>query len=129
MFHIGITGSRNPVEDGRLKDLRSVLASYGHNNTTLHHGDCLGVDTHAHHIAITYGFIIHVHPPSNSIHRAWNIGDIMSKEKPYLARNKDIVSASYILIALPSSRTEHLRSGSWATIRYARKKGIEVIIL
>lgn len=38
-----------------------------------------------------------------------------------LDRNKYIVSHSHGLIAFPSTDTEVLRSGTWATIRYARK--------
>jgi predicted Rossmann fold nucleotide-binding protein DprA/Smf involved in DNA uptake len=46
-----------------------------------------------------------------------------------LERNKDIVSESDFLIAAPDSKKERLRSGTWATVRHARKLGKRVMIL
>jgi len=47
---------------------------------------------------------VHVHPP-----------------RGYLDRNTDIVKHSHILIGCPSTLNEVLRSGTWATIRRARR--------
>ena len=41
--------------------------------------------------------------------------------KDYLDRNHDIVDQTDLLIATPKENTEVLRSGTWATIRYAKK--------
>ena len=41
--------------------------------------------------------------------------------KPPLDRNHDIVERCDLLIATPHTVEEQLRSGTWATIRYARK--------
>lgn len=49
--------------------------------------------------------------------------------KPPLKRNYDIVDACDILLAAPRTLTEELRSGTWATIRYARKTGKKYLIL
>jgi hypothetical protein len=49
--------------------------------------------------------------------------------KPYLVRNHEIVDDSQVLIAAPKEFTEQLRSGTWATIRYARKIGRTVRIV
>lgn len=38
-----------------------------------------------------------------------------------LARNRDIVDETEILIACPGHMHEELRSGTWSTIRYAVK--------
>ncbi len=46
-----------------------------------------------------------------------------------LDRNRDIVAAVSILIAAPETDIEEQRSGTWATVRYARKKGIPVVIV
>ena len=53
----------------------------------------------------------------------------MYAEKRYLERNRDIVDACDILIACPRTLKEELRSGTWATVRYARKVGKPVAIL
>ena len=47
-------------------------------------------------------------------------------EDEYLKRNRAIVKRSDILIATPGQREEILHSGTWSTVRYARKKGIPI---
>lgn len=46
-----------------------------------------------------------------------------------LARNREIVRDVDVLIAAPRTDREELRSGTWSTVRYARRKGIPVIML
>lgn len=46
-----------------------------------------------------------------------------------LARNRRIVAAVDVLIAAPETDREELRSGTWATIRYARAAGKPVVML
>lgn len=46
---------------------------------------------------------------------------ILHDRKPYLARDHDIVDASDILFATPAGFKEEQRSGTWATIRHARR--------
>lgn len=69
-----------------------------------------------------------IHPPINSSKRAWKNG-ILKKEKEYLDRNHDIVDCSDILITCPKEDVEQLRSGTWATIRYAKKSNKKTIII
>ncbi len=61
--------------------------------------------------------------------RNFSKGDETRKPKPYLKRNHDIVDESDILIGFPSSEEERLRSGTWATVRYARKTGKRIYII
>jgi hypothetical protein len=56
-------------------------------------------------------------------------GDVLYKPKPPLARDRDIVNAVEFLIAAPKSDDQTLRSGTWTTIRYARKTGKEIWML
>ena len=53
----------------------------------------------------------------------------MREEKPYLDRNKDIVDETNILMACPNKAEEVQRSGTWSTVRYARKVGKAVLIV
>ena len=46
-----------------------------------------------------------------------------------LARNRIIVSTSDEMLALPGEMTEQRRSGTWATIRFARKHGTPMKII
>jgi hypothetical protein len=51
----------------------------------------------------------------------------MFPEKSYLDRNHDIVDSCSILLALPTGQ-EILPSGTWATIRYARRAAVPVLL-
>jgi predicted Rossmann fold nucleotide-binding protein DprA/Smf involved in DNA uptake len=54
---------------------------------------------------------------------------VVHTPKAPLDRNRDIVDAAAVLIAAPKEMTETLRSGTWATVRYARKQGKQVWIV
>jgi len=89
----------------------------------LHHGDCEGADKQAHFMAVRLNARIVIHPPDNDKKRAFCSGaDVMCLPLPYLVRNREIVKAGIQgLIATPRWFEEELRSGTWATVRYARK--------
>jgi len=98
--------------------------------TAFHHGDCIGADAEAHKIAIKAKIPVYIHPPINPAKRAF------CKEYTqrymhydYLVRNKHIVDSCEILVACPKSPQEELRSGTWSTIRYARKTHKPVLIV
>ena len=93
---------------------------------TFHHGDCTGADSEAHDIAKAIGYNIVVHPPEDKKSRAFKAGGFVMPPEKYLDRNHTLVDASSILVAAPKEKTEKLRSGTWATIRYARKTGTPV---
>jgi hypothetical protein len=44
------------------------------------------------------------------------------------SRNHDIVDETELLIACPGELAEAVRSGTWATVRYARKLGRPIVI-
>jgi hypothetical protein len=87
---------------------------------TFHHGDCVGADAEAHVIATVLGFETVVHPPKNEKLRAFCKGDLILEPRDYLARNHQIIDATDLLFAVPDG-PETKRSGTWSTIRYARK--------
>lgn len=90
-----------------------------------HHGDCVGADEEFHTIVRwmpeTKLWKIAIHPPENASKRAWCQGDHVFPEKPYLVRNEDIVRSVSYVIGAPGESMEVLRSGTWSTIRKARK--------
>jgi hypothetical protein len=96
---------------------------------TLLHGDCVGADAQAHMVARGRGLRIEVYPPTNGKARANMAGDVVHPAAPYLKRNRAIVDSCDVLYAAPYSLVERLRSGTWATVRYARSCGKRVIIL
>jgi hypothetical protein len=128
---IGFTGTQKGMSDYQKSVLRARLSNIKNTNqgNEFHHGDCIGADAEAHIIAKLLGYRIIIHPPINGIKRAFCDGDLILPEKDYLARNQDIVEACDFLIACPISLKEEVRSGTWYTIRFARRREKKLIIL
>lgn len=123
---IGFTGTQR----GMPRTQASIIGSYFH-HIELHHGDCIGADEQAHNLAKSNGSCrIVIHPPLNSYKRAWcpNADTVLSP-LDYLDRNRAIVDRTDLLLAAPGEYEEQLRSGTWATIRYAKKQSKKVIII
>jgi hypothetical protein len=75
-------------------------------------------DTEATLIATRLGFLTVAHPASLVI----NTPSVKRLPiLPHLKRNGHIVDASHVMIACPRLMHEELRSGTWMTIRYARR--------
>jgi len=128
MVVIGFTGTRKGMTTNQQIEVRRLLAyELGHIREA-HHGDCVGADSDFHNICKGLGIRVILHPPSDPTHRAFRMdAHKVLSAKPYLERNHDIIDASKILIATPKEYHEVRRSGTWATIRYAREKGIRII--
>ena len=124
---IGFTGTQLGMTQKQKETFARLLDILGVEE--FHHGDCVGADTDAHKITVEKAIPIFIHPPVNPIKRAFNKSENILEEKPYLKRNHDIVDATEALIAVPKGYKEELRSGTWATIRYAlkRDKGVAII--
>ena len=120
---IGFTGTSQELTDVQFLSLGFVLQNLKKAGAEeLHHGCCVGADYTAHEMGQALGYKIVKHPPDNTCKMAECIGGEEWKPKPYLDRNHDIVDATVMLVAAPKERHEQLRSGTWATVRYATKK-------
>lgn len=127
---VGFTGTRRGMSPLQRVWLRAVLL--GMRPAIVHHGDCVGSDAEFHAICRElFGdkVWIVVHPPEDDSLRAFMAGDEILAPRPYIERDDDIIAASMVIIATPGEATEVLRSGTWTTIRHARKAGKKVIIL
>jgi len=126
---VGFTGTQVGMTNRQKLELKEYLQVLG--VTELHHGDCVGADDEAADIARLMGIRLVMHPPTDSRKRAYNfrIGEEVRDQHPYLTRNHHIVDETEILIATPKTGYEELRSGTWATVRYARKLGRRVYVL
>lgn len=122
---IGFTGTSKGMSVGQRAALERELRG---RTFTFHHGDCVGADAQAHDIAKAAGGSIVIHPPTDSKARAYCVGGRVLPPYPYLERNHHIVDACDVLIAAPRG-AEVLRSGTWATVRYAQKIGKPVLVL
>ena len=132
VYRVGFTGTQQGmtlVQQSKLIDYLEQLHDRTPMQIELHHGDCVGSDYEMHHIGKMFGYSIVVHPPKNDSKRAYCEGDMTHVCKDYLDRNKDIVDSCELLIATPKSNSEEYRSGTWSTVRYARKKNKAVVII
>ena len=92
-----------------------------------HHGDCIGGDQQFD--AICRGRFKRVaHPPINPEKRAWCDAEVIMPAKPYLERNTDVAQVD-TLIATPRGYQEYTRSGTWSTVRRARKAGARIMLV
>ncbi len=116
---VGFTGTQQGMTEPQLAAFADLLARL--RPETLRHGDCVGADAQAHRVALNMGIKIIIHPPIYWHKRAFCEGaSELLPARDYLVRNHLIVQLSDCMIATPSG-PEVLRSGTWATIRYARK--------
>jgi len=127
---VGFTGTQNDLTVAQF-DLLLLVMQELDDMTEAHHGDCIGADaTFSEVVDSMYpNTIVHIHPPVVSSKRANCRYDESSEPFSYLTRNKHIVDATDMLIACPRTKEEELRSGTWATIRYARKTGKPIAII
>ena len=132
---VGFTGTREgctTAQGGSLElILRERLAAPG---SVLHQGCCVGADAQAVAIArrLFGGDVVIVGHPCDWA--AMQDKDAVATShpirpcRPPLVRNRTIVDECEVLVACPSG-PEVVRSGTWSTIRYARKVGKPVIIV
>lgn len=119
-MNVGFTGTQRGMTVGQWDALLRLLMNRVGN---FHQGDCVGSDAQAAHGARCLGFRIIGHPPTIDAKRAFFPADEWREPLSYLERNHKIVIASQEMIATPGEFEEQLRSGTWATIRYARRVG------
>jgi len=128
-MRLGITGTREGMSPAQKELFEFVAREY--NPTEFHHGDCEGADAEAHDIIrhINPSIRIVVHPPIYPYRRAYKKGDEMRPPYDYIPRDKNIVNEINYLIGAPLTDEEIIRSGTWTTIRYAKKIGREYLVL
>ena len=126
---VGFTGSREGLSYTQMMQLEEVVRGLSPDNGI--HGDCIGSDADFHYICKTVLRIpIIIRPCNLNEQRAFCRGAvIVHPAKAPIERNHDIVNECNILIACPKEESEILRSGTWATVRYARKIGKKVIMI
>lgn len=95
------------------------------------HGDCIGADAEASELVATLlpDCKRIIYPQTDKSKRAFCTGDVIYKPMPPLTRNRSIVNLSQVMLAIPRLDHPELRSGTWATVRFAVKQGKKVIII
>ncbi|MEL6348900.1 MAG: hypothetical protein AAFV53_37695 [Myxococcota bacterium] len=126
---VGFTGARAGMTPLQLDVFARILQRL--QPTRFVHGDCIGADADAHAWIVGSGLALPIRiRPSTSATRAWSEGadEVLPPRKPML-RNRDIVDDAELMVACSPSPSEILRSGTWAAIRYARKKNKPLVII
>lgn len=133
IYKVGFTGTHKGAEPEQLRGLeeklKKILEERPDSVVELHHGQCIGADTQCAAIAKRLGFRVVGHPglakdPTNMLYRSeWDGNDEVREAKPFIERDHDIVDETEIMFATPLTYEEQTRSGTWTTVRYAKKQG------
>jgi hypothetical protein len=120
--NIGFTGTRNGMTEEQKSTLTFLLWLFHEPGNMYIHGDCIGGDEEFHMLVkkMDSKASMMIFPPLDPKFRAWKYG-MVQPEDEYLARNRRIVSVSNTLIGAPKNFTDIARSGTWYTIRHAKK--------
>jgi hypothetical protein len=99
-----------------------------------HHGNCVGADEEAAAIARYYNYVITAYPADLTKWQSDFKSDFYKPVTGPLTRNRAIVKDSDVIIAAPNAMMEPLvrntrGSGTWYTIRHARKKERKCVIV
>jgi len=116
---VAFTGTRQGLTEAQCESLRQLLKEISPRR--LIHGDCIGGDAMAHEIAEDLGIKTVTRPCNLRGQRAFTGAEALAEPEDPLVRNRKMVDESHALIGCPSSKQQELRSGTWATIRYAKK--------
>lgn len=128
---LGFSGTQKGMSEYQVDFFRNyfkIMQIIYDDALELDHGDCIGADAQMHALGRENNLWIAGHPPINNSKRAFCKTDISFPAKPYLDRNKNIVDRSHKMLFAPEG-PEKLRSGTWSTVRYARKQEKSYILV
>jgi hypothetical protein len=120
---IGTTGTRVGLTEQQRAWIEDFSTPRKNLANVLHHGDCVGSDDEIATIFSRRGTYVIAHPGEGvaEMRAKCKVNDLVLPARPYLERNKDIVhTGKQLLLGFPRTEIEITRSGTWATIRYAR---------
>lgn len=125
------TGTQTGMTTAQRTSFRAFLSR--NSFSEFHQGCCTGADEEAAEDVARYRPLAHLHGhPSNlkakTSGKALRLSKTVHPPLPPLDRNGVMVSLGEVLLACPKGLKEELRSGTWATVRRARKKGIRVVL-
>jgi hypothetical protein len=129
---IAFTGTTVGLTRSQRIELDTFLAKLPGANE-LHHGMAVGADAQANDAARRLGWRTVGYPGVDKHGEPGGrapglVLDEVHPERPYLKRNRGIVAGAALLVATPRG-PEQRRSGTWATVRYARQAGVPVLII
>ena len=131
-MRVGFTGTQIGMTSRQIDRLYRVMKAIrcvSYKQWDFHHGDCIGADEQAALMSKWQQAHVVGHPPKDGRKRAFFVSDESRDPDLYLDRNRAIVDETTILIATPKGMREELRSGVWATIRYAKQQKHPILII
>jgi hypothetical protein len=134
MMRVGFTGTQSGMAMTQVvRVVQALTALRGAGATHANHGMCVGADAQFHDLARPLGYTLVGWPGVTNTGtvtlRARVACDEVMPVKFFLDRNRDIVHASSVLLVTPLTGREQLRSGTWATVRYARKVKLPLVLI
>lgn len=133
---VGFTGTREGCTADQtlilMRRMDAIAEAHPSGDLILLHGACIGADETAACHGWGLGYLVTALPCTlRNMQSAESLrcSDVVRGEQAPMVRNRAIVTECDLLIACPSHMTEFERSGTWATVRYARKAGKPVTII
>ena len=125
--------TRIRIGGGSYESLPPIGSPLGHPvKPIVGHGDCVGADAEFDAIATSMGLERHIYPcdiQSMRAHCELRGAIQISEPARPLIRNQRLVTDSMVMIATPKEYQEVLRSGTWSTIRHARKRSSVLLLV
>ena len=131
ILNLGFTGSQKGVTPNQLTVLRKFILELSQSFVIDgFHGDCIGADTIFHAVCRKEGAREVYKFPCTITNKCANTDAVpLADPRAPLDRNREIVHASDVMVACPGTSEEIIRSGTWATIRYARKQNKQLYVI
>lgn len=134
---IVFTGTRHGLSEYQCDMLYATLERCAPEEAR--HGDCIGGDRRFHLtcLALVVPSVV-IHPPVRQALRAHchlirtpdGVTVTVLPPEQYIARDRAMVETRPdMLIAMPATAHEQLHSGTWTTVRYARKLKLKDILV
>jgi len=129
--HLAFTGTKNGLTVIQKYTLgRELLRLRDEGFLWMHNGDCVGADYDAAKIWTDLKGLVQLHPPLKEKYRArFAKARIVCEPLDYLVRDKRMIECSELTVATPETYDEQRRSGTWTTVRYARKERLGLVIV
>lgn len=125
---LGFTGSRRGMTPAQRNTVHCFLTSLPDLDSVVH-GGAIGADATFDQLARHLNIERLILPSNIPSQTMADQGSQWLAPQPPLTRNHNIVDACSFMLATPAEYSEIVRSGTWATIRYARRQRIPVYII
>jgi hypothetical protein len=127
---VGFTGTRGGMTSVQRRVITELLRDLQQRETIAGlHGDCVGADADFHAICRELGVDVLIRPCTSERYRAHCDGTVVAEPTNPMARNRAIVQQADVMLATPPTNKELKRSGTWSTIRMARRHHGVVVVL